>query len=174
MIKTKYWLSILAISVVLIAGSLAVSPIAIADDDDDDDDDDKIVITGTSGDEIIRLGDFGNFILCDRCIGLTVTGPVTGPFDAGFPVGTSERWIINPEAGDGVDDEYIINGNGGSDFFDFIGGSSPDNDELEIENFEHVRIFDGDGDDEYEIKGSSGDLVEYTDGPGDDELEFEG
>jgi len=37
--KTKYWLSILAISVVLIAGSLAVSPIAIADDDDDDDDD---------------------------------------------------------------------------------------------------------------------------------------
>jgi len=42
MTKTKYWLSILAISVVLIAGSLAVSPTAIAggDDDDDDDDDD--------------------------------------------------------------------------------------------------------------------------------------
>jgi len=40
MIRTKFWLSILAISVVLIAGSLAVSPIAIADDDDDDDDDD--------------------------------------------------------------------------------------------------------------------------------------
>ena len=39
--KTKYWLSILAISVVLIAGSLAMSPIAIADDDDDDDDDDE-------------------------------------------------------------------------------------------------------------------------------------
>jgi len=38
MIKTKYWLSILAISVVLIAGSLAVSPIAIADDDNGDDD----------------------------------------------------------------------------------------------------------------------------------------
>jgi len=38
MIKTKYWLSILAVSVVLLAGSLAVSPIAIADDDDDDDD----------------------------------------------------------------------------------------------------------------------------------------
>jgi len=37
MTKTKFWLSILAISVVLIAGSLAVSPIAIADDDDDDD-----------------------------------------------------------------------------------------------------------------------------------------
>ena len=36
MTKTKYWLSILAISVVLVAGSLAVSPIAIADDDDDD------------------------------------------------------------------------------------------------------------------------------------------
>jgi len=38
--KTKYWLSILAVSVVLLAGSLAVSPIAIADDDDEDDDDD--------------------------------------------------------------------------------------------------------------------------------------
>ncbi len=40
MTKTKFWLSILAISVVLIAGSMAASPIAIADDDDDDDDDD--------------------------------------------------------------------------------------------------------------------------------------
>jgi len=40
MTKTKFWLSILAISVVLIAGSIAVSPIAIAGGDDDDDDDD--------------------------------------------------------------------------------------------------------------------------------------
>jgi len=40
MTKTKFWLSILAISVVLIAGSLAVSPIAIASDDDDEDDED--------------------------------------------------------------------------------------------------------------------------------------
>jgi len=40
MTKTIFWLSILAISVVLIAGSLAVSPIAIAGGDDDDDDDD--------------------------------------------------------------------------------------------------------------------------------------
>ena len=39
MTKTKFWLSILAISVVLVAGSLAVSPIAIADDDDEEDDD---------------------------------------------------------------------------------------------------------------------------------------
>jgi len=46
MTKTKYWLSILAISVVLIAGSLAMTPIAIADDDDDDDDDDNI-LSGT-------------------------------------------------------------------------------------------------------------------------------
>jgi len=37
MTKTKYWLSLLAISVVLVAGSLAVSPVANADDDDDDD-----------------------------------------------------------------------------------------------------------------------------------------
>ena len=57
MTKTKYWLSILAVSVVLIAGSLAVSPIAIADDDDDDDDDDdngqaatqSLVITERTG-----------------------------------------------------------------------------------------------------------------------------
>jgi len=42
MAKTKYWLSLLAVSVVLIAGSLAVSPIAIADDDDDDDDDNEL------------------------------------------------------------------------------------------------------------------------------------
>ena len=38
--RTKYWLSILAVSVVLLTGSLAVNPIAIADDDDNDDDDD--------------------------------------------------------------------------------------------------------------------------------------
>jgi len=44
MTKTKFWLSILAISVVLIAGSLAVSPIAIADDDDDDDLDQFIAV----------------------------------------------------------------------------------------------------------------------------------
>jgi len=36
MTKTKYWLSFLAISVVLIAGSLAVSPVAFAGDDEDD------------------------------------------------------------------------------------------------------------------------------------------
>ena len=40
MIKTKFWLSLLAISVVLVAGSLAVSPIAIAGDDEDDEDED--------------------------------------------------------------------------------------------------------------------------------------
>jgi len=38
--KTKYWLSIISITVVLIAGSLAVSPIAIADDDEDDEEGD--------------------------------------------------------------------------------------------------------------------------------------
>jgi len=36
MTKTKYWLSLLAISVVLVAGSLAVSPIAFAGNDDDE------------------------------------------------------------------------------------------------------------------------------------------
>ncbi len=44
MTKTKYWLSLLAISVVLVAGSLAVSPIAIADDDDDDDSEGEFLI----------------------------------------------------------------------------------------------------------------------------------
>jgi len=64
MIKTKYWLSVLAISVVLIAGSLAVSPIAIADDDDDDDDDNEDlqlcppnqVVVGIDDDENIICG----------------------------------------------------------------------------------------------------------------------
>jgi len=46
MIKTKFWLSLLAISVVLVAGSLAVSPIAVADEDDEDDDDDEENIFG--------------------------------------------------------------------------------------------------------------------------------
>jgi len=55
MTKTKYWLSLLAISVVLVAGSLAVSPIANADDDDDDDGDDdgddneRVSVTTTLG-----------------------------------------------------------------------------------------------------------------------------
>jgi len=39
--RTKYWVSVLAVSVVLLAGSLAINPIAIADDDDDDDDNDN-------------------------------------------------------------------------------------------------------------------------------------
>jgi hypothetical protein len=38
MIKTKYWFSVMAVSVVLLTGSLVISPIAVADDDDDDDD----------------------------------------------------------------------------------------------------------------------------------------
>jgi len=44
MTKTKFWLSILAISVVLIAGSLAASPIAIASDEPDEDDEPEEVI----------------------------------------------------------------------------------------------------------------------------------
>ncbi len=49
MTKTIFWLSILAISVVLIAGSLAVSPIAVAGGDDDDDDDDDGGAAGPPG-----------------------------------------------------------------------------------------------------------------------------
>jgi len=58
MTKTKYWLSILAISVVLIAGSLAVSPIAIAGGDDDDDDDDG---------EIVPIGAVLDWFCVDPC-----------------------------------------------------------------------------------------------------------
>jgi len=36
--RTKYWVSVLAVSVVLLAGSLAINPIAIADEEEDDDD----------------------------------------------------------------------------------------------------------------------------------------
>jgi len=59
MTRTKYWLSLLAISVVLVAGSLAVSPIAIADDDDDDDDDfddNPCLQNEIDDDDSIRLG----------------------------------------------------------------------------------------------------------------------
>jgi len=40
MTKTKYWVSILAVSVVLLAGSIAVGPIAIADPEGEDDPED--------------------------------------------------------------------------------------------------------------------------------------
>ena len=40
MIKTKYWLSLLAVSVVLLTGSLAISPLAIADPAGPDDPED--------------------------------------------------------------------------------------------------------------------------------------
>ena len=57
MIKTKYWLSVLALSVVLLTGSLAINPIAIADgDDDDDDDDDKKKKKGAGAEIPISLG----------------------------------------------------------------------------------------------------------------------
>jgi len=49
MTNTKYWLSIVAIAAVLIAGSLSVSPIAIADDDDDDDDKERVSVTTDIG-----------------------------------------------------------------------------------------------------------------------------
>jgi len=48
MTKTKFWLSILAISVVLVAGSMAASPIAIADDEPDEDDEPEEVIVANT------------------------------------------------------------------------------------------------------------------------------
>jgi len=52
MTKTKSWLSILAISVVLVAGTLALSPTAIPSDGDPDDvhDDDKLERTAKPDD----------------------------------------------------------------------------------------------------------------------------
>jgi len=170
MIKTKYWLSILAISVVLIAGSLAVSPIAIADDDDDDDDDNEIVITGSAINNHILVAE--NTIQCRPVGSCTVTGPVTGPNPVLF--GIRDEWKINPGAGDGVDTEYKINGNGATGNIIIADGTLSDNDKYEIENVADVAIFDGAGDDEYKVKGSTGDSVQYTDDSGDDELEFEG
>jgi len=52
MTKTKYWLSILAISVVLVAGSLAMSPIAIADDPDDDEVEIEVKLEIEQGDSV--------------------------------------------------------------------------------------------------------------------------
>jgi len=74
--KLKYWLSVLAISVVLIAGSLAVSPIAIADDDDDDDD--ETTCTGTL---LVAGGPYDDVIVpagasCIFASGVTVDGNV--------------------------------------------------------------------------------------------------
>ena len=147
MIRTKFWLSILAISVVLIAGSLAVSPIAVAGGDD------EIVITGTTGTDLIIINEdpspvFGAIsckpLMAGSC---TVTGPVTQLS------GSAIIWTYNSGAGNGFDDEYKIIGNGGSDIIRITDGTSSDDDEFEVEN---------------------ADSVEYTDGPGDDKLEFEG
>ena len=57
MTKPKYWLSILALSVVLIAGSLAVGPVAIADDDDDDNGDDCDECTQERDEKLLEIID---------------------------------------------------------------------------------------------------------------------
>ena len=142
--------------------------------DDAEAKDNKIVITGTTGNDNIVVDDRRNKITCILCAGLTVTGPVTGPFAGPPSIASSEIWMINPEAGSGVDDKYIINGNGGIDRLSFFDGLDPDNDKVEIENVELVRIFDHDGDDKYKIKGFSGIEVRYFDGPGDNKLEVKG
>ncbi len=144
MIKTKYWLSILAISVVLIAGSLSVSPVAIADGDD------EIVITGTAGRDRIIVdeteGDNGAINCRPDDGSCTVTGPVTQT--------STVIWTINSGAGDGFDTKYVINGIGGPDFMTITdGSSSTDDDEFEIENAGRFEYFDGPGDDTLEFEG---------------------
>jgi len=60
MTKTISWLSIMAIAAVLIAGLIAVNPVAIADDDDDDNGDDvDLIVTETVNLQgKLRSGDF--------------------------------------------------------------------------------------------------------------------
>jgi len=167
MTRTIYGKKLLMIATitVLVTGLTLVATL-----DDAEAKDNKIVITGTPGDDVIFIADFGNSINC-QCSGITVTGPVTGPTTNFLG---HESWIINSEAGDGVDTKYEINGNGGIDNVSFGDGESPDKDKVEIENVAFVRIFDGDGNDKYKVKDSSGGSVEYNDGPGKDKLDFKG
>jgi len=84
MTKTKYWLSLLAISVVLVAGSLAMSPIAIAGDDDDDDDNE---VSATERDNVIvhsiTLTNGERMVIVDNAgIGQTSDVEMTWRFDA--------------------------------------------------------------------------------------------
>jgi len=113
MTKTKYWLSLLAISVVLVAGSLAVSPIAIAGDDEDDDEEDDEDDNGGGGSQGISCSNqraIGNhistFIADDECIigtdlGLSLDGPST----AGTHIYTVT--IINNGPNDYIDGAFV-------------------------------------------------------------------
>ena len=105
------------------------------------------MITGTTGDDGILVFDSGNLIKCDTAC--TVTGPVTGPIS----VGSQTHWTIDSGAGDGVDDKYKINGNGGSDRIIFHDGSATDNDKIKIENVDRFEYFDGSGKDKLDFKG---------------------
>ena len=142
------WAIGIVITAVMILGVVAYLPLeqALADDV-------KIVITGTTGDDFIRVFEDASIIQCLPCTGLTVTGPVTGPVLVGFVPPFIEVWTITLGAGDGFDTKYEINGNGGTDKIEINDGPISDDDEFEIEN---------------------ADSVKYTDGPGDDTLEFEG
>ncbi len=159
------WAFGIVITAVMILGVVAYLPFEEAEAKGN-----TIVITGTTGDDRIRVFDSSNRIDCVGCSGLTVTGPVTGP-TMDF---ATEIWTITSGAGDGVNDKYKINGNGGSDGIIIFDGSSTDKDKYEIENAGFVRIFDGDGNDKYKIKDSSEGSVEYFDGPGKDKVKFDG
>jgi len=105
MIKTKYWLSVLAISVVLIAGSLAVSPIAIADDDDDDDEDDDDV--GPAGPQVIVA----------TSTNLKGSGDINCGSDKPFRVaynmanaGNDERLTVTPSSGSSITYQFKVAG----------------------------------------------------------------
>ncbi len=81
MTNTKHWLSIVAIAAVLIAGSLVVSPIAIADDDDDDDNENNVVRDNTTI-HSIKLKHPQTMVIIDNAgIGGTSDVEVTWKFD---------------------------------------------------------------------------------------------
>ena len=156
------WVGLVAIT--FVAGSLMTGAAVFADDDDDDEN--EIVITGTAGNDNIRIDEISGRILCFPA-NCTIDGPVTAT-SPGF-------WTINSGSGDGVDEEYKVDGNGGQDTVAITEGTTTDEDKFDVSgNTIQVSIRDGAGDDEYEINGAGGrDSVSYTDGPGNDKVDFE-
>ena len=88
MTKTKYWLSLLAISVVLVAGTLAVSPVAIAVGDKKDNKDSKERVSVIT--QLTNSGDGGVTVLLDTTgsgflskVHVAATLPAVGSCDPG-------------------------------------------------------------------------------------------
>ena len=112
MTSKTYWLSIVAISAVLITGSLAVSPIAIADDDDDDDDDDD-------GDATMKFNCNGvGFFFTPNALGQVSTGSWADCSLIGEAALTSFLQVSDADPLDGctdlasIEDSFLVNEDG--------------------------------------------------------------